>query len=60
MEEVAANAGPGIQGGEDEEGFEHDGEVVPEVEPAAVDDLGKDFGHADGESGGTAGAAEEG
>ena len=52
MEDEAANAGAGIQRGEDEHRLEHDREVIPQRQRGiAGDDLGKHLRHADGEGG---------
>lgn len=66
LEEEASDPGSGIDGGEDEEGFEHDGEVEPVFEHTVdgESDLGEggghDIGHPDGEGHGTTGATAEG
>ena len=36
LQQIAADARAGIEGGEDEERLEHEGEVVPEVHAAAA------------------------
>ena len=61
LQHEAADAGAGVDDGEDEERLEHDGEVIPEAEDgvAAAGD-GEDVGHAEGQRGRAAGAEEQG
>jgi len=55
----AAGACAGIDGGEDEQRFEEDGEVIPERHHRlAVEDFGNDHRHADGKGRGTAGTRQ--
>ena len=60
LQHKAANACAGVDDGEDEQRFEHDGEVIPERHHSlATESVGKNLRHADGESGRTAGAVVE-
>ena len=60
LQNEAPDAGAGVEGGQDEERLEHDGEVIPKREhPLARDDLGKHVSHAHGESRRAAGLADE-
>ena len=44
LEQEAAHARAGVDGGQDEQGLEHDGEVVPEADEAlAAADVGEDL-----------------
>ena len=56
----ASHAGDGVDGREDEQGLEHDGEVVPEAHhgPASAD-LVEDVGDAHRQGGGAAGARDD-
>ena len=60
LEQVAPHARAGIDGGQDEQRLEHDGEVIPQVQPAAPRDIGEDGRHARRQRGGAARAAKEG
>ncbi len=60
LQHEAADAGAGVDHREDEQGFEHDGEVVPEREEAfAAAAFGEDVGHAECQRWRAAGAVEE-
>ena len=59
MKEVTAHSGSGIQGRKNEQRLKHDGEVVPDIEPASVSHLGEQIGHADGQRGGSSGSSVE-
>jgi len=55
-----ADACAGIEHGEDEKGFEHDREVIPDAEEAfAADSAGKNLRHAHGERRSAAGTVEK-
>ena len=60
LNQITSHARAGIHRGQDEQRLEHDGEVIPEVESAAIDGLGKNLRHADGQRRRAAGAAEQG
>ena len=50
LQEEAAHAGAGVNSRQDEDGFEHDGEVIPVRHQAFHErNLREDVGHADGE-----------
>ena len=56
----AANARAGVEDRENEQGFKHDSEVVPDRhQRLAAQAVGKNVRHADGECGRAAGAIEE-
>ena len=58
---VAGHAGAVVHGGQDEQGFEHDGEVVPEGHRVVAAQVGlEEVGHAHGERGGATGAGDDG
>ena len=59
LQKVPADAGSGIQGRQDEQRLEHDGEVVPDIEPPSVGQLREQVGHADGECGSAPGPSVE-
>jgi len=55
-----SDAGPGVNNGEDEQRFEHDGEVIPESHNClAAESVGKNLRHAYCESGRATGAVVE-
>ena len=56
----AAHAGAGVEHGENEQRFKHDGEVVPDRhQRLSAQAVGKDMRHADGEGGRASGAVVE-
>ena len=58
---VAGHAGAVVHGGQDEQGFEHDGEMVPEGHRVVAAQVGlEEVGHAHGERGGGTGAGDDG
>ncbi len=59
LKEVAADARSGVEGGENKERLEHEGEVVPEAEELLPESGGEEFRHADGEGGGASGTSKE-
>ena len=60
LQHEAAHARARIDNCQDEQRFEHDGEVIPEAEDGiASAAAGEDVGHAEGERGCAAGASEK-
>ena len=60
LQHEAGNARAGVDRGEDEQGLEHDGEVVPEAHHGgAADELLHDVGKAHGQGGGAAGTGDD-
>ncbi len=60
LQHETPDTGAGIENGEDEKGFEHDGEVIPNTHHrGAAERSGEDLGHADRERGRAAGTVEK-
>ncbi len=60
LQHEASDAGTGVNDGEDEQRFEHDGEVIPEShDRLSAESVGKNLRHAHSESGRAAGAVVE-
>ena len=59
LQHEAADAGAGVDGGQDEQRLEHDGEVIPERHQPAAECAAEDVRHAHRERRRAAGAAEQ-
>ena len=60
LQHETADSGAGVDDGEDEERFEHDGKVIPERhDGVSAESAGENLRHAHGESGRAAGAVVE-
>src|SRR5918998_3460500 len=60
LEHEPPDARAGVDGGQDEQRLEHDGEVVPEsLQGRAADDAREDLGHPDRQGRGAAGPADD-
>ena len=64
MQHEAADAGAGVEDGENKQRLKHDGEVIPEADElvahaGALQDATENLGHAEGEGRCATGASEE-
>ena len=60
MQQVPTDSRACIERGQDEQSLEHNGKVVPQIEPMAPGDTGEDAGHSHRQGGCAACASVEG